>query len=103
MERIHSVPGLDAFFAAGSRCEVPVAGFINGKFISRRIDRMRVDDAQKSVAVLDYKTDTDKSARHGEYVAQLREYAALLRRIYPGYKISAHILWMHDWCMERII
>lgn len=103
MQCIKSVPGLNAFFGSDSRVEVPVAGFIKGKFISRRIDRMRINHAESSIAILDYKTDTDKSRRHDEYVDQLSEYVNLLRQIYPGYTISAHILWLHDWHLEQII
>src|SRR5574344_1244952 len=45
------------FFAPNSRVEVPIAGTINNRFISRRIDRLCVDDDAKSISILDYKTD----------------------------------------------
>ena len=99
---IKSCPGLAEYFSAQSRTEVPVAGYINGRFISRRIDRMHINPATKTITVLDYKTDSDKSAFHDKYVAQLNEYRALLRKIYPDHTISCRILWIHDWTVEII-
>lgn len=99
---IVAIPELADFFRAPARAEVPIAGTINGRFISRRIDRMIIDDDAKTVRILDYKTDIDHTARHAEYVAQIGEYVALMRKIRPGYKISAFILWLHDWTMERV-
>lgn len=100
--RINACPGLADFFAAHSRAEVPVAGTVNGRFISRRIDRMIIDDAHKTIRILDYKTDVNRTALRAKYIAQLAEYVALMRRIYPGYGIETYILWLHDWTLEKI-
>ena len=94
---------LKSFFTENSKAEVPIAGTINGRFISRRIDRLVVDDTTKTVRVLDYKTDTDTDKFRPKYVAQLKEYIELLKQIYPGYRISGHILWLHNWTLEHII
>lgn len=91
-----------AFFGPESRTEVPIAANINGHVVSRRIDRMIVDDAAQTVRILDYKTDVNKTEFQDKYVAQLREYAAIMRRIYPKYKITTHILWTHDWTLQEI-
>ncbi len=93
---------LKSFFGENSKAEVPVAGIIDGHFISRRIDRLVIDDASKTVRILDYKTDIDTEQFRAKYIAQLREYTQLLKQIYPNYKISAYILWLHDWMLERI-
>ena len=100
--KIKSVPELAELFSAGSAVEVPIAGTIGNRFVSRRIDRLLVDDKAKNVFVLDYKTDINHDVFHDSYVAQLREYAALLRQIYPKYKISCFILWTHDWTLESV-
>ena len=60
---------LDKFFCADSKAEVPVAGYINGRFVSRRIDRLATNHDDKTVYILDYKTDSDKNVFHDKYVA----------------------------------
>lgn len=102
ISRIQSRPDIARFFAVKSRPEVPVAGVVNGHFISRRIDRLYIDDTTKTVLILDYKTDINHSVLYDKYVAQLREYASLMRQIYPDYKIEKYILWLHDWSLEQI-
>ncbi|MCL2758574.1 MAG: hypothetical protein FWE64_04665 [Alphaproteobacteria bacterium] len=100
----HAPPGLPElaqFFDKNSRAEVPIAGNIGGKFISRRIDRLCV--TKDAAEFLDYKTDTDKNARRAAYTAQMREYSALISMIYPGRKVSGYILWLHDWTLEKFV
>lgn len=99
---IKSVPNLARLFSAKSRTEVPIAGNIGARFISRRIDRLYIDNDAKTICVLDYKTDTSPEQFRERYVAQLREYAALLRQIYPKYKIQCLILWTHNWVLESV-
>lgn len=93
---------LKSFFTKNAKTEVPVAGVIGERFISRRIDRLIVDDNTKTVRVLDYKTDTDTEKFRQKYIAQLNEYSMLLRQIYPGYKILCYILWLHEWRLEKL-
>lgn len=97
-----SSPDLQRFFCRASRPEVPVAGIIDGHFVSRRIDRMVVDDDTKNVYILDYKTDIDTEKFRPKYIAQLHEYKSLISQIYPDYKISCYILWLHDWHLEKL-
>ena len=97
-----SSPELQRFFCRASRPEVPVAGIIDGHFVSRRIDRMVVDDDTKNVYILDYKTDIDTEKFRPKYIAQLHEYKSLISQIYPDYKISCYILWLHDWRLEKL-
>lgn len=101
-KRIEMCDGLSAFFTENAQTEVPVAGIINGGFISRRIDRLVVDDKNKIVRILDYKTDVEKETRHEKYIAQLSEYEKLMCQIYPKYKIETYILWLHDWTLEKL-
>ena len=100
--QIKSVDGLASFFTENARTEVPVAGIINGYFVSRRIDRLVVDDEKKIVRILDYKTDVDKTVFRENYIAQLGEYEKLMHQIYPKYKIEKYILWLHDWVLEQV-
>ena len=102
VSRLLRLSELLPLFSSAAKTEVPVAGIVRGKFVSRRFDRMLIDGAGRCVYVLDYKTDTDKNVYHDKYIAQLREYTELARQIYPGYKILAQILWTHDWTVESI-
>lgn len=102
VSRIKSNPALLPFFSPESRTEVPIAGLWQGKFISRRIDRLIVNEAQKTVLFLDYKTDINKDAFHDKYIYQIKEYAGLLRGIYPDYLVRGFILWLHDFELEKI-
>ena len=101
-KHIESCDGLSVFFAENARTEVPIAGVINDYFISRRIDRLVVDDVKKVVRILDYKTDIDKTSLRDKYITQLGEYEKLVRQIYPKYKVEKYILWLHDWTLEPI-
>lgn len=86
-----------------SKTEVPIAGYIDGRFISRRVDRLYVNKETKTVVVIDYKTDLDKERFRPEYVRQLTEYRKLLSDIYPGFSIKCKILWTNDFTLENII
>lgn len=89
-------------FGTNSRTEVPIAGTVNGRFVSRRIDRLVIDDAAQTILVLDYKTDVNQERFRDVYYAQVREYGALLRAIYPTYQIKGFILWVHDFSLENV-
>lgn len=124
---IKSHPELLPFFASNAKTEVPIAGIINGKFISRRIDRLvplraaqgvaaggiqvlpgdqaRPADGvveNKEILFMDYKTDINKSTRYDDYIAQIREYSALLHAVYPNCAIRGFILWTNDFTLEEI-
>lgn len=91
------------FFTRASQNEVPVAGKIHGRFVSRRIDKLLINKATQTIDFIDYKTDIDKSAFIDKYRNQLQEYAELLRSAYPDYQINGYILWLHDWTLDKII
>jgi ATP-dependent helicase/nuclease subunit A len=97
--RIGADSNIARFWGAGSRAEVPLAGWIGGDFYSMRIDRML--ETPDAVLFLDYKTDEAKG-RRDEYVQKMRKYAALLSRIFPGKKIIGSILWLRDWKLDEI-
>ena len=62
--KIKSHPELLPFFVATAQTEVPVAGIIRGRFISRRIDRMVADHDKHQIIVMDYKTDVSPDKFH---------------------------------------
>jgi len=103
INRIQQHPELTKYFTKNTKTEVPIAGFINGIFISRRIDRLLIDDTNKNITFIDYKTDTDKQTFIDKYKKQLNEYAQLLKSAYPEHKITGYILWLHDWQLEKLI
>ena len=96
-------PGLVPFFGANAKTEVPIAGFLNGQFISRRIDRLVINNDTKTIDFIDYKTDTDKTAFIVQYKHQLNEYGELLKSAYPNYKINGYILWINDWSLDKVV
>lgn len=100
---IQSNDMLRRLFDADAMTEVPVAGYINHRFVSRRIDRMRVFPQDKRVIFIDYKSDIDPRLLRDKYARQLGEYATLLQDIYPDYAISGYVLWLHDWTVEHIV
>ena len=95
-------PNLIPFFNKNAKTEVPIAGFINGHFISRRIDRLLINNQTKTIDFLDYKTDTNKALFIEKYKQQLNEYHKLLKSAYPEYKINGYILWTNDWTLEPV-
>lgn len=100
--RIKSFPELLPFFVANAQTEVPVAGIIRGKFVSRRIDRIVTNHDKRQILVMDYKTDVSPDKFHNKYYAQVCEYLELLRAIYPGYTVLGYILWLHDFRLEAV-
>jgi len=100
---ISQIPELKEIMGPLSRTEVPLAGIVNGKFISRRIDRLYVNNDTKKVVVLDYKTDVDKNLFSEKYREQLTEYYELLKQIYNEFDIQCKILWLNDFTLENVI
>ena len=94
---------LISFFTKNAQTEVPIAGNVRGRFVSRRIDRLLINHNTKTIDFIDYKTDTDKNTFIEHYKYQLKEYAELLHSAYPNYKINGYILWLHDWALDKII
>jgi ATP-dependent exoDNAse (exonuclease V) beta subunit len=102
INKIKSNPQLVRFFSAQSKTEVPIAGTIKNKFISRRIDRLCIDKQKKHIDIIDYKTDTAPDAYRAKYIAQIKEYAELLSAIYLDFSIDGYILWTHDFSLEQV-
>ena len=103
VEKIRNRPDLKRFFAAAAKTEVPIAGCLNGRFVSRRIDRLLINQETKTIDFIDYKTDADKTMFVEKYKQQLNEYLDLLKSAYQGYKINGYILWLNDWSLEQIV
>lgn len=101
--KIGKNPELVEYMGKKSRTEVPIAGYINGRFISRRIDRLYINNDKKQIVVLDYKTDIDKGRFHDKYLEQLREYNVLLVNAYPDFKVTCKILWLNDFTLETVV
>lgn len=81
--------------------EVNVQGWVDERFYRGQIDVVRVDLVKKEVHILDYKTGQPKdSPSYGE---QLTLYATLLERDYPGYHITASLLWVDTGRVEEML
>ena len=100
--QIQQHPDLIKYFSPSAKTEVPIAGYIDGVFHSRRIDRLLINSDTKQIDFIDYKTDADKTKFIHEYKKQLSDYATLLKSAYPEYKINGFILWTSDWNLESI-
>ena len=74
-----------------AKTEVDVAGFVDGKFVSGKIDRL-VWKKEEEIIIIDYKTNrdviTNKEKLVEYYKNQLFLYRDLLTKIYPNKKIS---------------
>lgn len=103
IKQISTNPELMEIMGPLSKPEVPIAGFVNGKFISRRIDRLYINNDTKKIIILDYKTNTDKNLFKQKYIEQLKEYRELLKQIYKNYSVYTKILWLNDFTLENII
>ena len=103
IKKIRKNPELTQYFTRSAKTEVPIAGFVNGVFISRRIDRLLIDNTTKTITFIDYKSDTDKQIFIEKYKKQLNEYAQLLKSAYPEYKIKGYVLWLHDWQLKQFV
>lgn len=103
IENIRSHPDLMPYFVASAKTEVPIAGEVDGKFWTMRIDRLLIDDKAKEIVFVDYKTDTNKTERIDHYKEQFYKYATLLRSAYPEYKVTGYILWKQDWTLDKLI
>ena len=103
VQKIADIPELCEYMGPLSKTEVPIAGIVNGNFISRRIDRLYVNKKTKMIVVLDYKTDVNRDMFLKKYIEQLTEYRDLLKQIYPDFNIKCKILWLHDFTLENII
>ena len=102
IQQIKLKNNISQFFQKSALTEVPIAGIIDGKFISRRIDRMLKDDDKKAIVFLDYKTDINKKLFYEKYTSQMIDYKKLLARIYPDYSIRGIILWLNDFTLEEV-
>jgi ATP-dependent exoDNAse (exonuclease V) beta subunit len=99
-EKIKLNPEIARFWGAGSRAEVPIAGFACGRFHSKRIDRLIISG--ECIDFLDYKTDAARTRRE-DYEKTMRIYAQLLRAANPSAAVRGYILWLRDFELERIV
>ncbi len=100
--KIVANPKIAQLFTPASQTEVPIAGTINGNFISRRIDRLLIDNKTQTIHIMDYKTDINPNDFRNKYVTQITEYSTLLHQLYPNYKIYGYILWTRNFSLEKL-
>ncbi|HJN59638.1 MAG TPA: double-strand break repair helicase AddA [Alphaproteobacteria bacterium] len=86
--------GTAPLFGANSRAEVPLAAVMGEHVISGQVDRLLVEGDR--VLVVDYKSGggaaPGESAIPQVYLAQMADYRAVLRAIFPGREIRCALL-----------
>lgn len=102
VSRIQSVSELVELMGPLSKPEVPIAGYIDGRFVSRRVDRLYVNPDTKTVVILDFKTDINKQLYYAKYVEQLNEYRTLLKQMFRSFSVQCKILWTNDFALENL-
>jgi len=89
-----SEPAAQPLFGPNSQAEVPLAAVLGKHVISGQVDRLVVEDDR--VLVVDYKSGhaapQDESAAPDAYMAQMANYRAVLRAIFPGREIHCALL-----------
>jgi len=89
-----SEPAVQPLFGPNSQAEVPLAAVLGKHVISGQVDRLVVEDDR--VLVVDYKSGRaapqDESAVPDAYMAQMANYRAVLRAIFPGREIHCALL-----------
>ena len=99
-------PALARFFGPGTQAEVRITGQVDAKPAFGQIDRLHVDEAQRRVRILDYKTNRPPPAKAQDvsrvYLAQLRAYATLVASLYPGFTVETYLFWTHNTHLMQI-
>ena len=86
-------------FAAGSRAEVPIVGYVSHggsrHKVSGQVDRLAVTES--TVLIADYKSDRAVPQRREDippgHIGQLALYRAVLRLLYPNHEVRAALVW----------
>jgi ATP-dependent helicase/nuclease subunit A len=95
VRRILDDPALAWIFAPGSLAEVGFSLPFRGRTILGNIDRLVV--GADAVAVIDYKSNAVVPDRPDQvpegYLRQLGAYAAAAAALFPGRRVTAHVLW----------
>jgi len=90
-------PDYAPLFTPGSRAEVALAGYFEGKPVAGQIDRLCVQE--DAVWIIDYKSNRPPPQRVEDvspaYRKQLAAYRAVLADIYPGKPIRCFLLWTY--------
>jgi ATP-dependent helicase/nuclease subunit A len=93
--RVLEDPRFAELFVPGGRAEVPIVGRIEtgGKRtrVSGQVDRLVV--TKEAVLIGDFKTGRPATQRLENYVRQLAEYRAVLKKLYPDRPIRAALVW----------
>lgn len=94
--RLLDDPVFGEIFGLQARAEVSVTGLVNDTTpLSGQIDRLLV--REKDILIVDFKTNRPPPQRREDvpviYTQQMAAYATILRRIYPGKRVRAALLW----------
>ncbi|HEY6024090.1 MAG TPA: double-strand break repair helicase AddA [Pseudolabrys sp.] len=93
--RVLEDPRFAELLSPNSRAEVPIVGRVevDGETIrvSGQADRLMV--ASEAVLIGDFKTGRPASQRIRGYTRQLALYRAVLKKIYPGRRVRAALIW----------
>ncbi len=88
-------PRWSILFSSAGQAEVPLAGVVDGRVIAGTVDRLLISEDE--ILVVDFKTGRFVPSSVGSvskhHLAQMAAYAAVLRGIFPGRKVTAALLY----------
>ncbi|MGC0372054.1 MAG: hypothetical protein DGJ47_000759 [Rickettsiaceae bacterium] len=86
--------------------EVNIGSIEEGSVDLRRIDLISCDHNQKSIVIIDYKSDFKPAKSYSEvpviYIEQMKKYKEFCTKIYPNYQIKCKILWLENGEMTSV-
>lgn len=98
IKRLFSHPLFQQWLLLDSQCELPYLVKINQEVIHGYIDFIAFDHTQKTIEIVDFKTDGFTTAQQfkNAYSQQLQTYQNAIQQLYPQYEIHTHIYSFHN-------
>ncbi|MDX1949552.1 MAG: UvrD-helicase domain-containing protein [Rickettsiales bacterium] len=95
VEKIIINPELKYIFSKNSLGEVEISGVIENKFVNGKIDRLIIDEANKTAVIIDFKTHQkikNENSLLENYQPQMKLYYELIRLSYPDFFVKTGLL-----------
>lgn len=106
MEKVFSNQDFCELIQKETKTEVPILGQWQNQKQKCVIDLIVVDDAAKTVHIVDYKTgvflDDYRHTPPTDYVRQLSLYKKVVQDIYPTHTVSSSLFWIESGCLQSV-